>query len=797
MDPLGDEIFVSIDAIIMEAKQGRVPENLEMKLMQILSFLKVHGKRLEIVSRERIESLYEAFNVFNSMLMSNTAEHNGRHLLNELLELREKRWKIHENDQDFDLNELEIFDKKNLMNKGNKSISNEKNGNLPQTVQNKDVEKIPKTFNECKAICKTSYSLANHSVTIPYKENMPMKEELSIVEKKCTKFVSNDRRNMKIINWNNVVKFFGSLYLQQQEPFLSLEEGKIFQNVIKNMNNDANRMDVSSQMIIDMLNTFIRDLLVKKTSIFNPNLHNEMKTFLAKQYCCKVYNMDRALLMLNGNGQKGSEVSIKTTTFSTKCRDLSVIFLNEKTKATQIEKFSLYREQGNDDSGFGVDLSEIFTANVSEEAETVIQPVFCRKIAVEKSLCKILIDIKGVLLKKLEHLATCKIILKPVVRGLNFREILIFGFTEDVLYVAEKLIHIVMEFRIKLPKHENYSFKQIEKHNFQAANWHFEYPVNLNEQLLGNVSSSEDLTKMQQVIKHALDNLYYCKEFLLNGNMPQNYGILKKKKRIHFRLMVCSDQEKGTDEFNNYELAICEKAVVKKDVSCEMLKNASNQHVFSALEAHYEAIRVYRRNEWLLKKISLDTLRKFIDIDGIALHFIESMAHVTLKFNKKDIAADNCGSEKFLLLIVSNRRKWLTCASKIIDVIENANLSFALFLRPDGEQMIKNIVKVQTRMGCILNEIRDLQKSEINFLMKWNAFRYMKRNKNSVKKEENLNIEDGFIPVQCLHGNEKIVEDTVEKINEEELHNAIYLWKIQKLKQTLLKIQSEALAKVL
>ncbi|KRX57293.1 hypothetical protein T09_14815 [Trichinella sp. T9] len=797
MNPFGDEIFVSIDAIIMEAKQGRVPENLQMKLLQILSILKVHGKRLEIVSRERIESLYEAFNVFNSMLMSNTAENNGRHLLNELLELREKRWKIHENDQDFDLNELEIFDKKNLMNKDNRSISNEKNGNLPQIVQNKDVEKIPKTFNECKAICKTSYSLANHSVAISYKENMPMKEELSIVEKKCTKFVSNDKRNMKIINWNNVVKFFGSLYLQQQEPFLSLEGRKIFQNVIKIMNNDANRMDVSSQMIINMLNTFIRDLLVKKTTIFNPNLHNEMKTFLAKQYCYKGYNMDRALLMLNGNGQKGSEVSIKTTTFSTKCRDLSVIFLNEMTKATQIEKFSLYREQGNDDSGFGVELSEIFTAKVSEEAETVIQPVFCRKIAVEKSLCEILFDIKGMLLKKLEHLATCKIILKPVVHGLNFREILIFGFTEDVLYVADKLMHIVMEFRIKLPKHENYSFKQIEKHNFQAANWHFEYPVNLNEQLLGNVSSSEDLAKMQQVIKHALDNLYYCKEFLLNGNMPQNYGILKKKKRIHFRLIVCSDQEKGTDEFNNYELAICEKAVMKKDVSCEMLKNASNQHVFSALEAHYEAIRVYRRTEWMLKKISLDMLRKFIDVDGIALHFIESMAHVTLKFNKKDIAADNCGSEKFLLLIVSNRRKWLTCASKIIDVIENANLSFALFLRPDGEQMIKNIVKVQTRIGCILNEIRDLQKSEINFLMKWNAFRYMKRNKNSLKKEENLNIEDGFIPVQCLSGNEKIVEDTVEKIDEEELHNAIYLWKIQKLKQTLLKIQSEALAKVL
>ncbi|KRX83607.1 hypothetical protein T06_3549 [Trichinella sp. T6] len=797
MNPFGDEIFVSIDAIIMEAKQGRVPENLQMKLLQILSILKVHGKRLEIVSRQRIESLYEAFNVFNSMLMSNTAENNGRHLLNELLELREKRWKIHENDQDFDLNELEIFDKKNLMNKDNRSISNEKNGNLPQIVQNKDVEEIPKTFNECKAICKTSYSLANHSVAISYKENMPMKEELSIVEKKCTKFGSNDKQNMKIINWNNVVKFFGSLYLQQQEPFLTLEERKIFQNVIKIMNNDANRMDVSSQMVIGMLNTFIRDLLVKKTTIFNPNLHNKMKTFLAKQYCCKGYNMDRPLLMLNGNGQKGSEVSIKTTTFSTKCRDLSVIFLNEMTKETQIEKFSLYREQGNDDSGFGVQLSEIFTAKVSEEAETVIQPVFCRKIAVEKSLCKILFDIKGMLLKKLEHLATCKIILKPVVHDLNFREILIFGFTEDVLYVADKLMHIVMEFRIKLPKHENYSFKQIEKHNFQAANWHFEYPVNLNEQLLGNVSSSEDLAKMQQVIKHALDNLYYCKEFLLNGNMPQNYGILKKKKRIHFRLIVCSDQEKGTDEFNNYELAICEKAVMKKDVNCEMLKNASNQHVFSALEAHYEAIRVYRRTEWMLKKISLDTLRKFIDVDGIALHFIESMAHVTLKFNKKDIAADNCGSEKFLLLIVSNRRKWLTCASKIIDVIENANLSFALFLRPNGEQMIKNIVKVQTRMGCILNEIRDLQKTEINFLMKWNAFRYMKRNKNSLKKEENLNIEDGFIPVQCLNGNEKIVEDTVEKIDEEELHNAIDLWKIQKLKQTLLKIQSEALAKVL
>ncbi|KRZ79938.1 hypothetical protein T10_191 [Trichinella papuae] len=799
MDPLGDEIFEKIDSIIMETKRGRIPENIQMKLLQILSFLKVHGKRLEIVSRERIESLYEAFSVFNSMLKNNTTDNSVKQLLNELLELCENKWNIHENNQNFDLNKLEIFGEKNFVNNDIKSISKEKNGNLPQTIQNKVMEKIPEIFNEYKIVYETSCCLTNHSSAIPDKENMPMKEELSIVEKKYTKFLSNDGQNMKIINWSNAIKFIESLYFRQHEPFLSREEEKTFQNVIKIMNNNANRMDVSSKMTMDMLNTFIYALLEKKITIFSPTLDKKIKTFLKKHYYCKGYNVDNILLMLNDSGQKGLELSTRTTTISTKCRDPFVVFLTEKTNyaTSQIEKFNSYRELGNDDSAFGNQLPEIFPTNVFEEAETVTQPVFYREIVVEKSSCGILIGIKGMLLKILEHLTTCKIILKPVVSDLNFRGILIFGYTKDAVDAADKLIHINMEFRANFSKLEIYPFNQIEEHNLQAANWFFHYPVNLNEQLLGNMSSSEDLTKMQHVIKSALDSLYYCKEFLLSGNMPENHDILEKKRNIHFRLIVCSDQEKETDEFNNYELAICEKTVMKKDISCEMLKNTSNQHVFSALEARYEFIRNFSRTEWMLKTISLETLRKITELDGIALHFVETMAHVTLKFNNKNIAADNCGSEKSLLLIVSNKQKWLTCASKIIDVIENANLSFALFLPPDGEQMIKNNVKMKTKMGCILNEIRDLQKLEVNSLIRWNAFRFMKKNRNSSRKEENLNIEDEFIPEHCLYGNENIIEDTVEKSNDEELHYAVYLWKIQTLKKTMLKIQSTTLPQVL
>ncbi|KRY92956.1 hypothetical protein T4D_933 [Trichinella pseudospiralis] len=103
-----------------------------------------------------------------------------------------------------------------------------------------------------------------------------------------------------------------------------------------------------------------------------------------------------------------------------------------------------------------------------------------------------------------------------------------------------------------------------------------------------------------------------------------------------------------------------------------------------------------------------------------------------------------CGSEKSLLIIVSNEQKWLTRASKIIDVIGNANLI-----------------------------------------------------KNSSRKEKNLNIEDGLIPEHCLYGNEKIIEQTVEKSNDEALHCAIYLWKIQTLTKIILKIQSTTLPQVL
>ncbi|KRX98026.1 hypothetical protein T4E_1437 [Trichinella pseudospiralis] len=188
-----------------------------------------------------------------------------------------------------------------------------------------------------------------------------------------------------------------------------------------------------------------------------------------------------------------------------------------------------------------------------------------------------------------------------------------------------------MEFRANLFKLEIYSFNQIEEHNLQAVNWIFYYPIKLNEQLLENVTSSKDLTKIQGVIKGALDSLYYCKELLLSGILPDNHDILEKKRNIHFRLMCC-DQEKETDDFNNYELVICEKTVMKKCISCKMLKNTLNQHVFSALEARYKFIR----------------------------NFI-----------------GKCGSEKSLLIIVSNEQKWLTRASKIIDVIGNANLSFA------------------------------------------------------------------------------------------------------------------------
>ncbi|KRX97999.1 hypothetical protein T4E_9184 [Trichinella pseudospiralis] len=69
--------------------------------------------------------------------------------------------------------------------------------------------------------------------------------------------------------------------------------------------------------------------------------------------------------------------------------------------------------------------------------------------------------------------------------------------------------------------------------------------------------------------------------------------------------------------------------------------------------------------------------------------------------------------------------------------------------------------------------------------------------KNSSRKEKNLNIEDGLIPEHCLYGNEKIIEQTVEKSNDEALHCAIYLWKIQTLTKIILKIQSTTLPQVL
>ncbi|KRZ46271.1 hypothetical protein T4C_11734 [Trichinella pseudospiralis] len=548
--------------------RGRLSENIQMKLLQILCFLKVHGKQLEIASRERIESLYEAFTAFNSILKNNTADNSVKLLLNELLELCEKRWNIHENDQNFDLNKLEIFDEKNFVNNDIKSISEEKNENLPETIQNKVMEKISEIFDDCKIVYGTSCCLTNYSSAIADKENMPMKEELSIVEKKFTKFLSNDGQNMKIINWSNAIKFIESLYFRRHEPFLSQEEEKTFQNIIKIMNNNVNRMDFLSQMTMDMLNTFISALLEKKTTILNPNLYKEMKSFLKKHN--KENNMENVLPMMNGNEQKGSELSIRTTSVSTKSTYRPVILLTEKTNyaTTKFDKFNSYRELD-------------FPTNVFKEAETVTQPVFYRETVVEKSSCGVLIGIKGILLKKLAHLTTCKIILKPVVNAMD---------------TAGKLIHIIMEFRANLFKLEIYSFNQIEEHNLQPVNWIFYYPIKLNEQLLENVTSSKDLTKIQGVIKGALDSLYYCKELLLSGILPDNHDILEKKRNIHFRLMCC-DQEKETDDFNNYELVICEKTVMKKCISCKMLKNTLNQHVFSALEARYKFIRNFSRTE--------------------------------------------------------------------------------------------------------------------------------------------------------------------------------------------------------
>ncbi|KRX23274.1 hypothetical protein T07_9854 [Trichinella nelsoni] len=787
MDLHCGEIFERIDSIIMEAKQGHIPENIQMKLLQILSFLKVHGKRLEIVSRERIESLYEAFNVFNSMLMNNTAENNGRHLLNELLELREKRWKIHENDQDFDLNELEIFDKKNLMNKDNKSISNEKNGTLPQIVQNKDMEKIPKTFNKCKAICKSSYSLANHSVAISYKENMSMKKELSIVEKKYTKFLSNDGQNMKIINWNNAVKFIESLYLRQHEPFLSLEEEKIFQNVIKIMNNNANRMDVSSQMIIDLLNTFIRDLLEKKTAIFNPNLKKEMKTFLKKQNCNKRNNMENALPMVNGSGQKELEPSTRTTSVSTKSRDLPVIFLAEKTNypTSEFEKFNLCNHES-----ISLDLNgsaEIFKKDIFVKGEPIVEEVFYREIFVERSFCSAIIGHSGSTILKIEHLTNCTIIMKPIVEELNHRNILIFGFTEDAVNAADSFIRFFIKFGVNLSNVKGFIFKPTKEDDLQTASLLFQYPVNLNEQLLGNVSSVKDLYKMRQVIERALDNLYYRNKFLINGKSSESSeNIFEKKKTIHFRLTLCPDHEDNTVEFNRCEHVIYKDNFMKKSIINEIYENASNQHIFSILEAEYE-LRKTEKSEWMIKGISVEAFRKIADSSDSILYFIESAAGVKLSFNNENINLDK--HEVVLLFMVSSTRKRLTSASKLIDFIGKHNLNFVWLdyekTKPISNSMTSDYL-TKNRMVNIFNEIRHLEIMDLNRLIKWAAFKCIKKRKtDEYKKNENLNV--------TLNGERKnatVAECVTKNFSNQELCNTIDLWKIMQLKKKLLQIQT-------
>ncbi|KRY28761.1 putative KH domain protein [Trichinella spiralis] len=782
MDLLCGEIFEKIDSIIMEAKEGRVPENFQMKLLQILSFLKVHGKRLEIVSRERIESLYEAFNVFNSMLMDNTAENNSRHLLNELLELREKRWNIHKNDQDFDLNELEIFDIKNLMNKDIKCISKEKNGNLPQIVQNKDMEKIPKTFNECKAICKTS-----HSVAISYKENMPMKKELSIVEKKYTKFLSNDGQNMKIINWNNAVKFIESLYLRQHEPFLSLEEEKIFQNVMKIMNNNANKMDVSSQMIIDMLNTFIRDLLEKKTAIFNPNLKKEMKTFLKKQNCNKRNNMENALPMVNGSGQKELEPSTRTTSVSTKNRDLPVILLAEKTNypTSEFEKFNLCN---HDNILLHLNGSaEIFTKDIFVEEEPIVEEVFYREIFVERSFCSAIIGHSGSTILKIEHLTNCTIIMKPTVEELNHRNILIFGFTEDAVNAADSFIRFFIKFGVNLSNVKGFIFKPTKEDDLQTASLLFQYPVNLNEQLLGNVSSVKDLYKMRQVIEKALDYLYYRNKFLINGKSSESSeNIFEKKKTIHFRLTLCPDHEDNTVEFNRCEHVIYKDNFMKESIINEIYENASNQHIFSILEAEYE-LRKTDKSEWMIKGISVEAFRKIADSSDSILYFIESAAGVKLSFNNENINLDK--HEVVLLFMVSSTRKRLTSASKLIDFIGKHNLNFVWLdyekTKPISNSMASDYL-TKNRMVNILNEIRHLEIMDLNRLIKWDAFKCIKKRKtDEYKKNENLNV--------TLNGERKnaaVAECVTKNFSNQELCNTIDLWKIMQLKKKMLQIQT-------
>ncbi|KRY23865.1 hypothetical protein T12_1290 [Trichinella patagoniensis] len=794
MDLLCGEICERIDSIIMEAKQGRVPENLQMKLLQILSFLKVHSKRLETVSRERTESLYEAFSVFNSMLMNNTAENNGRHLLNELLELREKRWNIHKNDQDFDLNKLEISDKKNLVNKDIKSISKEKNENLPQIDQNKDMEKILKTFNEYKAICKTSYSLANHSVAISYKENMPMKQESSIVEKKYTKFLSNDGQNMKIINWNNVVKFIESLYLRQHEPFLSLEEEKIFLNVMKIMNNNANRMDVSSQMIIDMLNTFIRDLLEKKTTIFNPNLHKEMKTFLKKQNFNKMNNMENVLPMVNGNGRKELEPSTRTTSVSTKSRDLPVIFLAEKTNypTSEFEKFNLC-----DHDSISLHLNgsaEIFTKDIFVEGEPIVEEVFYREIFVERSFCSAIIGHSGSTIIKIEHLTNCTIIMKPTVEELNHRNILIFGFTEDAVNAADSFIRFSIKFRVNLSNVKGFIFKPTKEDDLQTASLLFQYPVNLNEQLLGNVSSVKDFYKMRQVIERALDNLYYRNKFLINGKSSESVNsenIFEKKKTIHFRLTLCPDHEDNAVEFNRCEHVIYKDNFMKKSIINEIYENASNQHIFSILKAEYE-LRRTDKSEWMIKGISVEAFRKIADSSDSILYFIESAAGVKLSFNNENINLNK--HEVVLLFMVSSTRKRLTSASKLIDFIGKHNLNFVWLdyekAKPISNSMASDYL-TKNRMVNILNEIRHLEIMDLNRLIKWNAFKCIKKRKtDEYKKNENLNV--------TLNGERKnatVVECVTKNFSNQELCNTIDLWKIMQLKKKMLQIQTTSSTK--
>ncbi|KAL1284426.1 hypothetical protein T4A_1434 [Trichinella pseudospiralis] len=785
MDSLGDEIFEKIDSIIMEAKQGRIPENIQMKLLQILSFLKVHGKQLEIASRERIESLYEAFSAFNSILKNNTADNSVKQLLNELLELCEKRWNIHENDQNFDLNKLEIFDEKNFVNNDIKSISEEKNGNLPQTIQNKIMEKISEIFDDCKIVYGTSCCLTNYSSAIADKENMPMKEELSIVEKKFTKFLSNDGQNMKIINWSNAIKFIESLYFRRHEPFLSQEEEKTFQNIIKIMNNNVNRMDFLSQMTMDMLNTFISALLEKKTTILNPNLYKEMKSFLKKHN--KENNMENVLPMMNGNEQKGSELSTRTTSVSTKSTYRPVILLTEKTNyaTAEFEKFNLC-----DHESISLHLNEsaeIFTKDIFVEEEIIVEKVFYREISVEKSRGGFIIGSHGLTILKIEHLTNCTVIVKPAIKELNHRNILIFGFTEDAVDAADGFIHFLIKFDINISNVKTFGFKSIKEDDSQTANLLFQYPGNLNEQLLGNVSSVNDLCKMRQLIERALGNLYYRNKILINGkSFESSKNLCEKKKKIHFKLTLCPDRENNTVEFNGYEQVIYKENLIKKRISNEIYENASNQHISSILEAKYE-LRKRKRSEWMIKGISVETFRKIVDSIGSILYFIENSVGVTLSFNDENINLDK--REVVLLFIISNTKRRLTFASKLIDFIGKHNLNFQWLddekNKPISNNMTSNYL-TKNRMVNILNEIRRLEIMDFNHLMNWDAFRCIKKKEtNKFEKNENLNVTlDG----KCK--NATVTECVIKNFNDEELRKATYLWKVMQLKKKLLQIQT-------